>query len=597
MPDHGAPLTGWRDVLLKEGPDGWAQAVRKHRGLLLTDTTWRDAHQSLIATRMRTHDMLKAAPATSHVLRNAASLEMWGGATFDVSLRFLHECPWRRLEELREQVPNIPFQMLFRGANAVGYTSYSDNVVREFVREAKTSGIDIFRVFDSLNYLDNLKFGCDAVRDAGGVVEGTICYTGDVSDPNRTKYTLDYYLGLTEKLVTECGIHSLAIKDMAGLLKPKAATMLVGAIRKRFPNLVIHVHTHDTAGTGVATQLAAAAAGADIVDCCIDSMGGLTSQPAMGAIINAVEGTELDTGISPTSIYPLIEYWEKTRGLYSQFEANMRSTSSDVYYHEMPGGQYTNLKFQATSLGLGNQWDRVKEAYAAANRALGDIVKVTPSSKVVGDLAQFMVANNLDEHSLVEKAESLSFPESVVEYFQVSAPRPRPCLLAAPVGSSLAVPHPHMHRPTVASLCSSCPGPDRAPGGRVPGAAAVPGTEGQADDRGPAGRVSFPCEPAGPGAAAAGQVRQVRHRPEGRDERRHVPQGLRGVQAVRRQVRRAGRDAADQGLPDAAQGGRGDHGYLWAGAGGQHQAQGGRGASAQRVPGGLLRDQRPTPGG
>ncbi|GMH36667.1 hypothetical protein BSKO_04540 [Bryopsis sp. KO-2023] len=411
------PLTGWRDILEKEGPDAWAKAVREHKGVLLTDTTWRDAHQSLLATRMRTHDLLKAAPASAQILKECASLEMWGGATFDVAMRFLHECPWKRLELLREQVPNIPFQMLLRGASAVGYTSYPDNVVKEFIREARKSGMDIFRIFDSLNYLENLKFGIDEVRAAGGVAEGTICYTGDVSSKDPGTYTLEYYLELAEALV-EQGIHCLAVKDMAGLLRPRAATMLVSALRKEFPDLPLHIHTHDSAGTGVATQLACAAAGADIVDSCIDSMSGFTSQPSMGAIVAALEGTELDTGVNLEHIGGLNQFWEHTRGLYAPFECGLKSTSSDVYSHEMPGGQYTNLKFQATSLGLGDEWDKIKTAYAAANRALGDIVKVTPSSKVVGDLAQFMVQNNLDEHSLLEQADQLSFPNSVVELLQ-----------------------------------------------------------------------------------------------------------------------------------------------------------------------------------
>ncbi|GAX77798.1 hypothetical protein CEUSTIGMA_g5241.t1 [Chlamydomonas eustigma] len=420
VPPHLAqqqPRQRWRDVFLKEGPESWSKAVRAHQGVLLTDTTMRDAHQSLLATRMRTTDMLKVAPATAAVLAKAGSLEMWGGATFDVALRFLHECPWRRLEKLRELIPNVPFQMLIRGANAVGYTSYPDNVVNEFVLESRKAGIDIFRVFDSLNYVDNLKFGIDSVVKAGGIAEATLCYTGDLMDPTRTKYNLDYYLTLADQLVDH-GVHSLAIKDMAGLLKPQAATMLVGALRSRFPNVPIHVHTHDSAGTAVATQLAAAAAGADMIDCCFDSMSGLTSQPSMGAIVNALHGTKLDTGIDPSLILPLSTYWEETRELYSPFESNMKAVSSDVYKHEMPGGQYTNLKFQAASLGLGKEWDRICTSYAAANRALGDIVKVTPSSKVVGDLAQFMVQNDLDEFTLVERADSLSLPSSVVEFFQ-----------------------------------------------------------------------------------------------------------------------------------------------------------------------------------
>lgn len=415
--------SGWRELLLKEGPDKWAQAIRQHKGVLITDTTMRDAHQSLLATRMRTHDMLKAAPATAHIMRNAASLEVWGGATFDVALRFLHECPWRRLELLRDQIPNIPFQMLLRGVNAVGYTSYADNVVNAFVKEARIAGVDIFRVFDSLNYIDNLKFGIDSVHRGGGVAEGTICYTGDVSDPSKKKYDLEYYLNLAQQLV-EHGIHTLAIKDMAGLLKPRAATMLIGALRKQFPDMPIHVHTHDTAGTGVATQLACAAAGADIIDCCTDSMSGATSQPSLGAIVNALRGTDLDTGINTGQLARLNTFWEQTRGLYAPFESDVRSASSDVYQHEMPGGQFTNLKFQSLSLGLGEQWEQVKAAYAQANRALGDIVKVTPSSKVVGDLAQFMVQNDLDEARLVEKASSLNLPDSVVEFLQGNLGQP-----------------------------------------------------------------------------------------------------------------------------------------------------------------------------
>ena len=413
------PPAGWRDVLVRGGPDAWAAAVRAHSGVLLTDTTMRDAHQSLLATRMRTFDMLKAAPATARVLAPAASLELWGGATFDVALRFLHECPWRRLELLREAIPNIPFQMLFRGANAVGYTSYPDNVVRAFVQEAHTAGVDIFRVFDSLNYKDNLLFGVDAVRSVpGAVAEGTLCYTGDITNPARSsKYTLDYYLDLADALVG-AGVHALAVKDMAGLLKPRAATALVSALRAAHPDMPIAVHTHDTAGTGVATLLAAAAAGADVVDAAVDAMSGTTSQPSMGALVASLAGTPLDTGVDPAALARLSAFWEGTRALYAPFESDMKSSSSDVYAHEMPGGQYTNLKFQAASLGLGPaRWEEVKLAYGAANRALGDIVKVTPSSKVVGDLAQFMVQNGIpDEAALVERAGELSFPSSVVEF-------------------------------------------------------------------------------------------------------------------------------------------------------------------------------------
>ncbi|KAI7899171.1 pyruvate carboxylase [Cokeromyces recurvatus] len=399
------PSNGWRQVLLEKGPEGFAKAIREHPGTLIMDTTWRDAHQSLLATRVRTLDLLRVAPTTAHALANAFALECWGGATFDVSMRFLHEDPWDRLMKLRKAVPNIPFQMLLRGANAVGYTSYPDNVIYEFCDKAVKAGMDIFRVFDSLNY------------KAGGVVEATLCYTGDVSNPNKRKYTLDYYLDLAQQLVNE-GIHILGIKDMAGLLKPKAAKMLIEALRERFPDLPIHVHTHDTAGTGVASMIAASLAGADIVDAAIDSMSGMTSQPAMGAIVAALEQSDLHTGIDLTHIHALNTYWEQARLLYSCFEANVKSADSGVYDHEMPGGQYTNLMFQSQQLGLGSQWVQIKKAYAEANKLCGDLVKVTPSSKVVGDLAQFMVSNGLSGQDVEERAATLSFPTSVVEFFQ-----------------------------------------------------------------------------------------------------------------------------------------------------------------------------------
>mmetsp|Transcript_12920 Transcript_12920/g.15781 ORF Transcript_12920/g.15781 Transcript_12920/m.15781 type:complete len:701 (+) Transcript_12920:2356-4458(+) len=406
-----------KNILDMDGPEAFAKAVRQNAGLLITDTTWRDAHQSLLATRLRTIDMLNVAEPTSIALRNAYSLECWGGATFDVSMRFLREDPWDRLAALREAVPDIPLQMLLRGANAVGYTSYSDNVVFEFCRLAKDTGMDVFRVFDSLNYLENLKLGIDAVGQAGGVIEGVVCYTGDVSDPNKGMYTLEYYLEFVRQLVDE-GIHVLAIKDMAGLLKPESAKMLVSAIRAEHFDLPIHVHTHDTAGTGVSSMLAAAHAGADVVDAATDALSGLTSQPSLGALVASTAGTDLDTGIALEEASALNEYWEECRGLYAPFESGQKSGSADVYIHEMPGGQYTNLLYQSTQLGLTGQWSQVKKAYASANRLLGDIIKVTPSSKVTGDLAQFMVANNLTEQEVIDKGDTLSFPKSVVEYFQ-----------------------------------------------------------------------------------------------------------------------------------------------------------------------------------
>jgi pyruvate carboxylase len=318
---------------------------------------------------------------------------------------------------MREAVPDIPFQMLLRGANAVGYTGYPDNLVYEFCKQAKDTGMDVFRVFDSVNYLENMRLGIDAVGTAGGIVEAAVCYTGDVAHPHKGRYDLEYYLNFVRQL-EELGIHVLCIKDMAGLLKPESATMLVGAIRQEFPNLPIHVHTHDTAGTGVASMLACARAGADAVDAASDAMSGTTSQPSLGAIVASTQGSDLDTGLDLTQVQTLNEYWEECRGLYAPFESGQKTGSSDVYEHEMPGGQYTNLLYQSTQLGLTGQWSKVKKAYAEANDLLGDIVKVTPSSKVTGDLAQFIVANNLTKEEVIEKAETLSFPSSVIEYFQ-----------------------------------------------------------------------------------------------------------------------------------------------------------------------------------
>jgi len=421
-PDGNLP-SGWRDVLIAKGPEAFAKAVRDHPQALITDTTWRDAHQSLLATRVRTVDLVNIAPVSAHYLSKCFSLESWGGATFDVCLRFLHECPWDRLVRLRQMVPNIPFQMLLRGANAVGYTSYPDNVVDSFVQKAKDVGVDIFRVFDSLNYIPNLAVGISAIHKAGGVVEATICYTGDVSDP-QCQYNIAYYLKKVTQLV-ELKIHILAIKDMAGLLKPRAATFLVNAIREKFPNLVIHVHTHDTAGTGVATLIAAIEAGADIIDCATDCLSGMTSQPSIGAVVNSLAGSKYATELEPLLLTELNDYWEETRKLYKPFESpDLRSGNSDVYQHEMPGGQYTNLQFQAASLGLHGRWPAIKKAYAAANRLCGNIVKVTPSSKVVGDFAQFMVANNLTETQVTESASTLDFPQSVVSFFQGNLGQP-----------------------------------------------------------------------------------------------------------------------------------------------------------------------------
>ncbi|CAH7686900.1 pyruvate carboxylase [Phakopsora pachyrhizi] len=408
---------GWRNILKTQGPEAFAKAIRDYKGCLIMDTTWRDAHQSLLATRLRTIDILNIARETSHALSNAYSLECWGGATFDVAMRFLYEDPWERLRKIRKLVPNVPLQALIRGANAVGYTSYPDNAIYEFSKRAVENGLDIFRVFDSLNYLENMKIGIDAAKKAGGVVEATICYTGDVANPAKTKYTLEYYMNFAAELVAE-GIHVLGIKDMAGLLTPRAAKLLIGSLREKYPDLPIHVHSHDTAGISLATMLQCAESGADVVDCAIDSMSGTTSQCAMGALCAALEQNGLGTGIRFEDIQALNLYWSQCRILYRCFDANVKASDSGVYEHEMPGGQYTNLMFQSQQLGLGTQWAAVKKAYIEANQLCGDIVKVTPSSKVVGDFAQFMVSNKLSLEDVRERAEKLDFPNSVVDFFQ-----------------------------------------------------------------------------------------------------------------------------------------------------------------------------------
>lgn len=408
---------GWRNIIVEKGPEAFAKAVREYPGTLIMDTTWRDAHQSLLATRLRTIDIANIAKETSWALSNAYSLECWGGATFDVAMRFLYEDPWERLRTLRRLVPNIPLQALVRGANGVGYTSYPDNAIYDFSKKAVENGLDIFRVFDSLNYIENMKLGIDAAKKAGGVVEAVVCYSGDVASKTETKYTLEYYLDFVDQVVAE-GIHVLGIKDMAGLLKPEAAKLLVSSIRAKYPDIPIHVHSHDTAGISTASMIAAAAAGADVVDVAIDSMSGLTSQPPMGAVSLALEQTGLGTGIRYADIQALNLYWTQVRMLYSCFEANVRASDSSVFAHEMPGGQYTNLMFQASQLGLGAQWTEVKKKYIEANELCGNIIKVTPSSKVVGDFAQWMTQNSLSKAEVLERADQFDFPSSVVEFFQ-----------------------------------------------------------------------------------------------------------------------------------------------------------------------------------
>ena len=407
---------GIKQILDKEGPEGLKKWILDQKKLLLCDTTFRDAHQSLLATRVRSADMIRIAKATSHILGDAFSLEMWGGATFDVALRFLHECPWERLDELRRRIPNIPFQMLLRGANAVGYANYPDNVIREFVRLAAEGGIDIFRVFDSLNWVPGMEIAIDEVIKQGKVAEATICYTADVLDDKRDSYGINYYLNLARELEKR-GAHILAIKDMSGVLRPYAAYKLVKALKEEI-GMPVQVHTHDTSGNQVAMALMAAQAGADIVDTAISSMSSLTSQPSLNAVVAALEHTDRATGINLEELQTLTDYWAVARAIYCDFESDMKTPATDIYRYEIPGGQYTNLGPQVKSLGLGDRFMEVKEKYRDVNYMLGDIVKVTPSSKMVGDLAIFMVQNNLTPENIVEKGEGLTFPDSVVSYFK-----------------------------------------------------------------------------------------------------------------------------------------------------------------------------------
>ncbi|RJG27765.1 pyruvate carboxylase [Massilia cavernae] len=403
---------GSRSKLLELGPQRFASWMLAQPQVLLTDTTMRDAHQSLFATRMRTADMLAIAPYYARLLPNLFSLECWGGATFDVAMRFLKEDPWERLSLLREQVPNTLFQMLLRSSNAVGYTNYADNVVRYFVQQAAKGGIDLFRVFDSLNWVENMRVAIDAVREAGALAEGAICYSGDLLDPKRGKYSLKYYVAMAKEL-EKAGANIIGIKDMAGICKPAAARMLVKVLKEEV-GLPIHFHTHDTSGISAASVLAAIEAGCDAVDGAMDAMSGLTSQPNLGSISAALLGSERDPGMDRSAMFSISQYWEGVRRYYAPFEAEMRSGTSDVYRHEMPGGQYTNLREQARSMGLEQRWTDVSQAYADVNQLFGDIVKVTPTSKVVGDMALFMVANNLTPADVADPARQVAFPESVV---------------------------------------------------------------------------------------------------------------------------------------------------------------------------------------
>jgi pyruvate carboxylase len=411
------PPAGTCQLLQKLGPKKFASWARKEKRLLLTDTTFRDAHQSLMATRVRTYDLLATASAVAQRLPNLFSLEMWGGATFDTSLRFLHEDPWQRLRELRQRIPNICFQMLLRGANAVGYASYPDNVIIEFVREAHGQGIDIFRIFDSLNSIDNMRVSIDAVLDTGAVCEPAICYTGDILDKGRPKYSLKYYVALAKQL-EKLGAHFLAIKDMAGLCKPYGAFELVKTLREEV-SLPIHFHTHDTSGINAASVLKAADAGVDVADGALAAMSGGTSQPNLNSIVEALHHTSRDTAVDIDTLNECSDFWETVRTYYLPFDSGPKAGSARLYQHEIPGGQYTNLREQATAMGLGHRWREVEKMYAEVNQLFGDIVKVTPSSKVVGDMTLFLMAKEMQPVDVLKLDEhhDVSFPNSVVEMF------------------------------------------------------------------------------------------------------------------------------------------------------------------------------------
>lgn len=417
-----APAPGTRQLLETQGAQAVADWMAAQTQLLITDTTMRDGHQSLLATRMRSIDMIRVAPSYAANLPQLFSVECWGGATFDVAYRFLQECPWQRLRDIRAQMPNLMTQMLLRASNGVGYTNYPDNVVQFFVKQAAETGVDVFRVFDSLNWVENMRVAMDAVIDSGKVCEGTVCYTGNMLDPDRSKYDLQYYVKTAQELKA-AGAHVLGLKDMAGLLKPPAARILIKALKEQV-GLPIHFHTHDTSGMGGATILAAADAGVDAVDCAMDALSGNTSQPTLGSVVEALAQTDRDTGLDIGAVRAISNYWERVRESYAAFESGLQSPASEVYLHEMPGGQFTNLKSQARSMGLEDRWHEVAQAYADVNRMFGDIVKVTPSSKVVGDMALMMVSQNLTPEYVMNPDRDMSFPDSVVDMMRGNLGQP-----------------------------------------------------------------------------------------------------------------------------------------------------------------------------
>ncbi len=408
--------TGLKQLLDEKGPKAVSDYVLNQKKLLLTDTTMRDAHQSLMATRVRTVDMEKIAPAMADMANDLFSVEMWGGATYDVAYRFLKEDPWERLSTLREKMPNILFQMLLRGANAVGYKNYPDNVIRQFVRISARDGIDVFRIFDSLNWIDGMEIAIDEVLNQNKIAEASICYTGDILDETRDKYSLKYYVDLAKKLEKR-GAHILAIKDMSALLKPMAADKLVRALKNEL-SIPVHLHTHDTSGNGVVTVYAAANAGVDIVDTAFNSMAGLTSQPPLNSVIAALNNTDRDTMLNLDDMQEISDYWEAVRQVYNKFESGLKTGTAEIYKYEIPGGQYSNLKPQVESFGLGHRFEEVKEMFKTVNDMLGDIVKVTPSSKAVGDMAIFMIQNDLTPENIYERARDMDFPDSIVSYFE-----------------------------------------------------------------------------------------------------------------------------------------------------------------------------------
>jgi pyruvate carboxylase len=416
------PAPGSKQLFDELGAEGFAKWMLEQKRLLITDTTMRDAHQSLFATRMRSLDITAIAPHYARLLPNIFSMECWGGATFDVALRFLKEDPWERLATLREAMPNLLLQMLTRGSNGVGYSNYPDNVVKHFIAQSAAAGMDIFRVFDSLNWVENMRVSIDAIRESGKLCEAAICYTGDLASPKETKYTLDYYVKLAKELEA-AGAQVLGIKDMGGLCKPAAARLLVETLKQEV-GLPLHFHTHDTSGISAASVLAAAEAGVDAVDAAMDAMSGLTSQPNLGSIAAALEGSERDPGLDHAKLREISTYWEGARRYYRGFESEMRAGASSVYDHGMPGGQFTNLQEQARSLGLARQWPEVEKAYAQVNRLFGDIVKVTPTSKVVGDLALYMVSNGLTPEDIENPKKEIAFPASVIALFRGEVGQP-----------------------------------------------------------------------------------------------------------------------------------------------------------------------------